>query len=482
MAKIVGRFKEQERLRELYMDERPEFVVVYGRRRVGKTFLVREMFKKEFAFYHTAQAPYDENGEKTTIVQQLQSFQSSLVRYGETNPLAPKNWLEAFDRLIALLERNSQRGKRQVVFLDELPWMDTAKSAFLPAFEHFWNGWGSGRDNLMLIVCGSATTWIFDKLINGTGGLYNRTTAEIRLSPFTLVESSDFYTDRRLEISLYDQLEYYMILGGIPYYMNYIERGKSLSANVDTLFFNRGSKLQSEFDRLFSSLFKRPEGYKKIIRFLAKARTGYTRDEISKGTGIGSGGGLSCMLDALEASDFITHYTPFASFGKISRYKLSDCFLLFYLTFADGVGAKSEGYWERFESRQKLSAWKGLAFESVCFNHIPQIKNALGINGVYTEEYSWIRDGNNSTKGVQVDMIIDRDDRIINLCEMKFFSGEYSVSAEEEEKIRMRKAAVSEAVHQRKSVHPILITNNNIKTNAHSVIFQKVITAKDLMK
>ncbi len=481
MAKIVARVREQERLRELYSDGHPEFLVVYGRRRVGKTFLVREMFKDVFSFYHTALAPYDDNGEKTTTNQQLQNFQSSLVRYGDEQPLAPVNWLEAFDRLIALLEHKAEDNVRQVVFLDELPWMDTAKSAFLSAFEHFWNGWGSGRDNLMLIVCGSATTWISDKILNGTGGLYNRTTAEIRLSPFTLAECSDFYEDRKLEISLYDQLEYHMILGGIPYYMNYIERGKSLAANIDTLFFNKDSKLQSEFDRLFSSLFKRPEGYKRIIRFLAKARTGFTRDEIAASTEIESGGGLSGMLDALEASDFITKYKPFASKGKMVKYKLTDCFLLFYLTFADGTGAKGSGYWERFESGQKLSAWKGLAFESVCFNHIAQIKNALGISGVYTEESAWIRDADKSARGAQIDMIIDRDDRIINLCEMKFVAGEYVVTSEEEEKIRIRKEAVSEAVLSRKSVHPVLITNNSLKQNAHSSIFQKVITAKNLM-
>ena len=479
MAEIIARKREQSELKRLYDSGKAEFVVVYGRRRVGKTYLVREYFSGNFDFYHTALSPYDKEGAKTTTAQQLQCFHSSLVRFGDSNPLVPKDWLEALERLRDLVEGRLNKGKRTVVFIDELPWLDIAKSGFVPAFEHFWNGWGAGCQDLILIVCGSATTWIHDTFLDNTGGLYNRITAEIRVSPFSLSECEDFYRSRSVEISRYDQLQYYMILGGVPYYMDYLRRGESLAANIDSLFFNKDSRLRNEFDRLFASLFKKPEGYKELVRFLAGSRAGYTREEITSGTSYSSGGGLTEALAALEASDFILKYRPFAAKKGEEKYKLIDGFLLFYLKFVDGVSKKNSGYWQRFENTSKLTSWRGLSFENLCFNHIPQIKNALGISGVYTEESAWIRQGNDIMRGAQIDMLIDRDDRIINLCEMKFVLGDYSVSKEEEAKLQNRKAALYES-GTKKAVNLVLVTTYGLKQNAHSAVFQKVVTMEDL--
>ncbi len=480
MATIIARRNEQETLKRLHDNGRPEFTVVYGRRRVGKTFLIRQYFEDRFAFFNTALSPYDDVEPEQLNRQQLENFNISLVKYGDEKTGVPKSWIEAFERLIDLLERKSNED-RQVVFLDELPWMDVQKSGFIPAFEHFWNSWGSARDNLMLIVCGSSTSWIMDKLMNNTGGLYGRTTSSIHLHPMNLAECDEYFRHNGNEMSLYDLLQYHMILGGIPYYMNMIRKDLSLAANVDTLFFNRSSQLVDEFDRLMGSLFKKPENYIKIVRLLGNKRIGYTRDEISIKTGLSSGGGLTKILKALEASDFITKYRPVGAKASDSRYKLTDCFLLFYMNFADGKKAAGDGYWSRFENTPRLTSWRGFAFENLCFNHIPQIKKALGISGVYSENSAWFCAGDEDKSGAQIDLLIDRDDRIINLCELKFSAADYTIDKSEDEKLRQRKQRFYEESRTRKAVHLTLITTYGLTPNKYSGQLQSVITMNDLL-
>lgn len=479
MSKIIARKKEKAELERLYHLDRSEFVVVYGRRRVGKTFLVREYFDGKFAFCHTALSPYEDAGPSGLLGKQLQNFHNSLLRYGSKDTFLPADWIEAFDRLISLLD--SKKSGRIVVFIDELPWLDTPKSGFLPAFEHFWNGWAAGNSNILLIVCGSATSWIADKLLNNTGGLYGRITSQIKLNPMTLSECREFYADRGVELSSYDLIQYYMIMGGIPYYMNMVRKEDSLPANVDRLFFDRDSYLRDEFGRLFNSLFRNPENYIKVIRLLSGRSLGYTRQEISERCGIPYGGGLTNVLKALEANDFIFQYQPFGNRKDDVRYKLSDPFLLFYLKFVDGVKTLSGGYWSHFENTPALYSWRGHAFENVCFNHIPEIKKALGISGVYTQCSSWHKAGNSSRAGAQIDMLIDRSDRIINLCEMKFLEGEYVINKEEELKLRTRRQTFYEESKTKKAVRMTLITTYGLKNNMYSSIITDVITAEDLI-
>ena len=480
MDKIIARKREQQELEKLYYDGRPEFVVVYGRRRVGKTFLIREYFRDRLSFYHTALSPYDDIEAESALERQLFNFHSSLLKYGGEDFIPPVNWMEAFERLEALLEKN-RTGRRMVVFIDELPWLDTQKSGFLPAFEHFWNGWGAGQDDLMLIVCGSATSWIEDKLLNNVGGLYGRMTYQMKLSPMTLSECVEFYADRGLELSLYDQLQYYMIMGGIPYYMSMLSPGKSLAANVDLLFFNKKGRLRDEFDRLFNSLFRNPDHYKSVIRLLGRKRIGYTRKEIAESTGIPYGGGLTKIMKSLEANDFVMLYKPFGGSRDDVRYKLTDPFLMFYLNFVDGAKVTSDGYWSQFENTPKLYAWRGFAFENLCFCHLSEIKRALGISGVYSESSVWIQRGEDGRRGTQVDMLIDRADRVIDLCEMKFTEGEYSVDKDEDLALRNRRQVFMGETRTRKAVHLVLITTYGLVRNRWSSVYQNVITAEDLI-
>jgi AAA+ ATPase superfamily predicted ATPase len=476
---IIGRTKEKRELSELYHSGRPEFVVVQGRRRIGKTFLVREMFEGKFAFYHTGLSPAETKAEdNATLQRQLEMFYSSLVRYGYEG-IMPKSWLQAFDDLIGLLEKTGS-DKRQLVFIDEMPWMDTPRSGFIPAFEHFWNGWGAGKCNLMLVVCGSATSWIGDKILNNKGGLFNRTTFEIRLRPFTLKECADFYKERQIVMDQYDQLQAYMIMGGIPYYMSLLRKEWSLAQNVDELFFAKDAKLRIEFDRLFNSLFANPELNKDLIRHLGKKRSGLTRTEIMEKVGLMSGGRLSDMLRMLEASDFITTCRSYKGAVRDTRYILTDAFCLFYLYFMDKNKTTNERFWQDNLHSASLNAWRGYAFERVCFSHVWQIKNALGISGVQTEVMPWR--SKQQDDGAQIDMVIDRDDRVINICEMKFCRDDFTITKSYDKELRHKLELFSNETKTRKALHLTLVTTYGVSRNEYSGKVQNVVTMDDLIK
>jgi AAA+ ATPase superfamily predicted ATPase len=476
---IVGRKREMEELRNLYESNKAEFVAIYGRRRVGKTFLVKEMFQDKMTFYHSGLSPFDKE-RKISMRDQLEAYYASLQRYGMEESSCPKSWMEAFRLLGELLDQIDD-GKRQLIFIDELPWMDTPRSKFLMAFEHFWNTWGAWHDRVMLIVCGSATSWMLDNLINSKGGLYDRLTWQIKLSPFTLGECKEFFNAKNIMLSTYDIVECYMILGGIPYYLNYLQRGKSIAQNIDLLFFDRNAKLASEFQRLFGSLFVNPDDYMKIVRLLAKRHTGYTRDEITSNLGMTSGGTFTRMLESLVASDFIVSYHPFGISQKEIRYKLCDSFCLFYLRFVDGHNRQDESFWLHHQNAPQLNAWRGLAFEQVCFAHVFKIKKALGVEGVASSESALIIRGDEEKRGAQIDMLIVRDDRVVNLCEMKFLSKAFEPKTEDEQTLRERIATVQELLSFKHTVHLTLVTTVGLKANVHSGVFQHIITIDQLI-
>lgn len=477
MSDIIGREREKEELTRIYHKRQAQLVALYGRRRVGKTYLVRELFKDRFAFYHTGVSPLEL--EETNLLEaQLAAFQSSLVEYGGEETVRPKNWMEAFGRLKALLQQQD-KDKRLVVFIDEMPWMDTPRSGFITAFEHFWNGWGAGQDNLMLIVCGSATSWIQDNLINSYGGLYDRVNVEIQLLPFTLHETELLLRSQEVTLSRYDILQLYMTVGGIPMYLSYVKPSLSLAQNIDQLFFNRKAKLKDEFERLFNSLFRSPEPYKTIIRLLATRQSGYSRDEISQRTGIPTGKALSETLRALEASDFIELYQPFENNKRNKQYRLVDPFCLFYLDQVEGRNRKAN-FWHDNENMAALSTWRGRAFENACLSHVEQIKSALSVGGVASDNAPWTLRGMDGEKGMQLDLVISRSDRVVNLCEMKFVTGEFEVKNDYEMKLRERIQWMVEHVSRRHNVQMTLVTTYGLKFGMHSGIFQRVVTMDSL--
>lgn len=478
MSTIVGRKEEIEELEKLYHSDRPEFVAIYGRRRVGKTFLIKQALKDRITFQHTGVSPIDQDGDRSRMKVQLESFYYSLLNQGLEGYKVPKTWMEAFFLLEQLLQ-NQDNGERQVVFIDELPWMDTPRSGFLPAFESFWNGWCSGRDNIMLVVCGSATSWILSNLSRNKGGLYGRLTAEIKLSPFTLRECEEYFIHEQIEISRYDILQSYMVFGGIPYYMSYFQRGLSFEQNTDKILFGNKPKLRDEFNRLFAAIFSNPEDCKKVVRLLATKHSGFTREEISKQTNIPLGGGLSDTLAALEESDFIIKYNPYGKPKSYQCYKLIDNFCLFWLKYVE-ANHKEAGFISENMTSDILKAWHGIAFEEVCWQHITQIKRALEIGGVKSSTSAWSIKGDEEKDGAQIDLLINRNDNVVNLCEMKFTSTPYSIDKEEEMKLRHRIAALKDTLSPKQTIHLTMITTFGISHGKHSGVVQKEIKMNDL--
>lgn len=477
--RIIGRKKEIKELEDILCSNKAEFVVIYGRRRVGKTFLVREFFKNKFAFHHTGLSPF-ELSEENILTEQLNSFAMTLSRFGKTDGKRPSSWLEAFEMLRDLLENRKEKGKK-VVFIDEMPWMDTPRSGFVTAFEHFWNGWASGCRDLILIVCGSATSWINDTLINNHGGLYDRVTRTIHLSPFDLKESQELLKSEGIQINEYDLVQSQMVFGGIPFYLSNFRKDMSLSQNIDRMFFEKDAKLLNEFSRLFSSSFTNAEVCERIVRMLFKRKYGYTRNELAGMSDITPGGTFSKMLEGLESSGIIVSYHNLRDKRKI-YYKLIDSFCLFYLTFVDGKKTSDEHFWQNSRNSQAIESWCGISFENLCFAHINQIRQALGISGVKTEVSTWIFPGNEEYNGAQIDMVLSRADGIINLCEMKFSRNDFSVTKDYDKRLRERTETFREVEKTRKTIHNTLITTYGIKHNAWSDQFQSTVTLEDLLK
>ncbi len=472
---IIGRQAEREQLEHIYNSDGSKFVAVYGRRRVGKTFLIKEYFKDRLTFWHTGLSPYGRD-KKFLLRDQLQAFYYSLQDYGLEGATCPKSWLEAF-RLLEKLLMQQDDGSRQVVFIDELPWMDTARSRFIPAFEHFWNGWASKRDNILLIVCGSATSWMEDNLINNKGGLYNRLTHEIKLSPFSLAESEQFFKAKQMNMSRYEVAQVYMVFGGIPHYLDLFEKGLSTPQNIDRILFEKNAKLRNEFDRLFGSLFKNAENHIAVVRLLAKRRNGFTRQEIVQETGIQQGGGVTLILKGLIESDFITSYIPFGE-KRIEKYRLVDPYCLFYLSFIDQRQIDPQ-YWEKNYNSPRLNAWRGYAFEELCFSQIDKIKQRLSIGGVSSTQSSWVVSADGKQQ-MQIDMLIDRADNVINLCEIKFYSAPFTIDKQYDAVLRERVQILIQKVPRKKTVHLTLIATFGLKANEYSGQVQSVVTLDDL--
>ena len=473
---MVGRKQEIKELNHLYNSAKAELVAIYGRRRIGKTYLVDETFKNRITFRHAGLSPVDDN-KKGMLKAQLEHFYYSLKLHGMKKSKKPGSWLEAFFMLEKLLEELDD-GNRQLIFLDELPWLDTPRSGFMTAFEGFWNTWGCHRDNVMVVVCGSANSWILDKLVNDHGGLYNRVTYEIKLSPFTLRECEEFYEVNHVKLSRYDIAQSYMILGGVPYYMGYFQSGKSLAQNIDSIFFSKQAKLRDEYDRLFASVFSNPEVMKKIVKLLYTRNAGYTRSEISEKTGIKDGGNLSQCINALITSDFVIKYVPFGK-GRKEHYKLVDPFCLFYLHFVEKTKILDQNFWLNNVSSQQVVSWRGFAFENVCFNHIEQIKRALGISGVITKQSAWSK-RSDDTEGTQIDLLISRNDNVINMCEMKYYSDDFMVNKEYYQVLLHRQELLAKEISPKISIHNTLITTFGLSYNEYSGIFSRIITLDDL--
>ncbi len=470
---LIGRKEEQKRLRDAYESDYSEFVAVYGRRRIGKTFLIRETFNYEFTFAHTGVS-------KKNTRAQLQEFHSSLKRQGAEKSPVPTTWLEAFDQLSLFLQNSTD--KRKVVFIDEMPWMDAPRSGFVTALEHFWNGWASARKDILLIVCGSASSWIINKILKNHGGLHNRVSTRIHLKPFTLLECEMYADYRKLGLSRMQIAEGYMAMGGVPFYWSKLDKSKSLVQNIDALFFSADGEFRHEFEELYASLFNKPEKYLKIIDALGSKKVGLTRDELVKKSGLEDNGQFSQMLEDLSYCGFIRKYCHIGKKVKNAIYQLIDNYTLFYYQFIKDYRNTDENYWMKMLGRPEYAVWCGLAFEKVCLLHARQIKETLGISGILANVYSWYTTATTDNPGAQIDMLIDRADDVVNLCEMKYSKTPYAITAEYQEKLLSKARRFVETTETNKAIHIVMITSNGLKKNQHSDVAQNEVILNDLFR
>lgn len=464
MKVIIGRERESGILDRIRASRKSEFVAVYGRRRVGKTYLIREYFEQTFDFQLTGMA-----NVKTS--QQLANFHFSMGRsiptYKKQKP--PESWIEAFQYLMDHLESIPEKRKK-VVFLDELPWLDTARSDFMAALEHFWNGWATSRKDIILITSGSAASWMINQLINNHGGLHNRVTERIRLRPFNLRETEQFLKSRDHVINRDQILQIYMVTGGIPFYLEALKPGKSAWQNIDDLCFHRDGLLNKEFPHLLASLFKKAEKHETIVKALATKRKGMTRTELIKATKLKSGGTLTKVLTELEESGFVSTYAPFNKKSRDRMYRLADFYSMFYLRFIRNNSGKDPGFWHKTIDNPAHRAWAGYTFEQVCLEHVPQIKKALGINGIMTKTSSWqSADGDT---GAQIDLVIDRRDQSINLFEVKYSINPYRITKAYDKVLRNKVGTFQSETKTRKTLYLTMITTFGLVQNeyAHSVV------------
>ena len=470
MKDLIGRKAEITRLTEYVNSEQSELVVVYGRRRVGKTFLIKRFFNEKFVFYLSGA----ENANKK---QQLFNFTAALNKYsGKENPIV-EDWQNAFVQLEQYLQSIKSKGQK-IIFIDELPWLNNAKSGFLSAFEYFWNTFASSRKDIFFIICGSATSWIMNNIIKNRGGLHNRVTRQILLEPFTLNETEQFLKSKKIMLSRFQIAECYMILGGIPYYLEQLEKSLSLSQNIDNLFFTKNATLRNEYSKLYSSLFKSPEKYMQIIETLAKKRKGLTRDEIVKFSNISNGGGLTTMLEELELCGFISINNNFSTKKNLQLYQLTDFYSLFYLHFIKNKRGTNSKYWSSLIDNIEHKAWVGYSFELLCQTHIPQIKKALSIGGMVSYTSGWR--SKNTENGAQIDFLIDRNDNIINLCEVKYSAKEFVITKAYDENLHKKRCVFIEDTKTKKSVHITMITTYGIKHNEYWNDIQSEVVLDDL--
>ncbi len=454
---MVGRAEEITLFTENYTSERSEFIAVFGRRRVGKTFLIRSFFHDKYTFHLTGIA-------NATLEEQLDNFHEAFNTQHPRISTKPETWLEAFGQIKKCITKSKQ--KKKVIFIDELPWFDTPKSNFIRALEHFWNSWASARTDIVLIVCGSAASWMINKLINNRGGLHNRVTQRMRIEPFTLKECEQYSKSKKMNLDHYHIIQLYMVLGGIPFYWDEVEKGLSATQNINKICFSKNGLLRTEFQNIFKSLFNKAEKHEIVVATLAKKTKGFTRNEIIEDSKISDGGGLSTILNELEESGFIRKYVPFNKKLRDSLYQLTDFYSLFYINFIQNYQLTDKDFWIKAIDNPQHRAWSGYAYEQVCLSHLDQIKKALGISGIETKTSSWR--SKSIENGAQVDLVIDRRDQAINLCEMKFSINKFEIDKKYDEVLREKIGVFRSDTKTRKSVFMTMITTFGLQNNKFS--------------
>lgn len=459
---LIGRRPEKTTLDEALASPEAELVAVYGRRRVGKTFLVREHLRDAILFELTGM-------HDTARSVQLRNFAVALRDAAGLPmvPEAPPDWFSAFVQLRPLV-RLRPRDEPVVLFFDELPWLASRRSGFLPAFEHFWNSWASRQPNLVVVICGSAASWMINRVIRARGGLYNRVTRRIQLLPFTLAETREYLDARGMaELGSYQTLEVYMAMGGIPHYLKEVRRGESATQNIDRICFSDAGLLRNEFGVMYGSLFEHSDRHEAIVRALASKGGGLTRQRLAAETGLASGGTLTKILQELEASGFIHCLSHFRRRKKDAVYRLSDPHSRFHVRWIERSGTGSPNAWTTRRGTPAWRAWSGHTFEGICIAHLSQLKRALGIEAVETSASTWAHPGQDGAPGAQIDLLIDRKDATVSLCEMKFSDGPFTIDKRYADVLRTKRQVFRDVTGSRKAIQIAMVTTYGVTPNAY---------------
>ncbi len=476
--KLIARDRECSMLRDCMESDRSEFVIVYGRRRVGKTFLIDQYFKMNYDFSFVG-------SHRSTQRVQLRNFGKAMKQYAGLKTV-PKyaDWFDAFDALEEHLS-NLPANRKKVVFFDEMPWIDTQKSDFVEALENFWNGWANRRNDIVFVGSGSATSWMVDKLIENQGGLHARITANIYLRPFNLKETEEYLRSHQCKWDRYQIAQCYMLFGGVPFYLSLLKTNQSLVQNVDRLCFAPNAPLRIEFEELYTALFKHADQYISVVKALSQHKEGMTRNDMMKVLKV-EGRNLTSVLRNLERCDFIAKMARFPNKSTDAIYRLVDFYTLFYYKFLAENLSGDEQWWSHNFQSHSVEAWMGRAFELLCLCHVGQIKRALGISGMATSVSSWrqLADKANQDpakrEGAQIDLIIDRADRIVHLCEMKFSVGPYELKDIYEKKLRQRMTIFREATKCTKALVNTFVTTFGVADGMHKSIVNSEVTLDEL--
>ncbi len=482
--KIFGRETEIKILDDLWKSSEAEFLAIYGRRRVGKTYLIREYFSRKRCIY------FELTGQKDgTLKQQLENFAQAFSKaFSNGKPLqVPSTWKEALELLTKVIE-TTPKSKNIVIFFDELPWLATQKSGMLQALDYQWNSFWNRHPKLIFVVCGSAASWMLDNLINAKGGLHNRLTKAILLKPYNLKGVQQFLAYRKIRLNPKQVLDLYMVFGGIPHYLKQVEKGKSALQIVNKVCFQTDGLLYDEFDRLFRSLFSNAESSLSIIKAIAKCQYGLSREALIKATRISSGGTLNKRLKELESAGFIQSFIPYGNKAKDQYYRVIDEYCYFYLRWIEpfkqkGVAAGKE-YWQTKGRTPAATTWSGYAFENICFKHVDQIRKALDLQAIACEIGSWraLPQGKQDS-GAQIDLLFDREDGIVTLCEIKYTEKQFVLDKATAKNLQNKMNVFDQHMPSKKQNSFALITTIGLKPNIWSEeLIQNVVTLEDLLR
>lgn len=488
MKEIIGRDEEKKILADIYSSQEAELVAVYGRRRVGKTFLIKHFYQSKPAiFFHVT-------GIKDgTFVEQLQQFAKTIgdTFYDGASINVPKTWLAAYEELTKAI-RKLPANKKIVLFFDELPWMATKRSRLIQSLDYFWNRYWVDLPNVKLILCGSSASWIIKKIIKHKGGLHNRITKKILLKPFNLYDTKKLLNANKIKLNNQQILQVYMALGGIPYYLKGLKKSLSVAQNINQLCFHVDGLLFDEFNEVFASLFDDAAAYKELVILVADTREGISRKKIETANKLtGKGGNLTARLEHLEMAGFITSFMPLGNRKKGLYYRISDEYCYFYLNWvgpAKRTLMKEEGnkrYWQMKVNTSKYRSWAGYAFENICYKHIGNIRRCLNI-GDDAEVGSWRyipKKGEPNTMGAQIDLLFDRSDNAITICEIKYTDKPFIIDKSYYRDLLNKAQVYRKETGSKKEIFFSMISANGVKSSIYSEeIINRVVTLDSFFK